>query len=308
MRALVTGATGFIGSCMVPALVDQGNDVVATDIVAEPRWITSRKGVEYRRVDLCHDPDVRELVFQERPDKVVHLAGLPFEECEESPSRGFQVNLMATFSLLEASVTSDVARFVMTSSLSVFGRGLAEPVLDDAERVPESVHGQTKLACEHMLDWFRRVHGFSVGAVRFPWVYGPGRTTGLSAEHSSFLLDAIARDETAIVRNADQVGDWLYVRDAVKALILLLESDEDPPVTYNIASGIHSVADAMAVAQELFPDARVEIRRVPGADYPYASSFDDTRARKRIGWNPGYSIRRGFKEHVEEVRRSLAVA
>ena len=308
MRVLVTGATGFIGSYLVPALVDRGNDVVATDIVAEPQWITSRKGVEYRRVDLCHDPDVRELVFQERPDKVVHLAGLLFEECEESPSRGFQVNLMATLSLLEASVASDVARFVMTSSLSVFGRGLAEPVLDDAERVPESVYGQTKLACEHVLDRFRRVHGLSVGAVRFPWVYGPGRTTGISAEYSSFLLDAIARDETAIVRNADQVGDWLYVRDAVKALILLLENDEDPPVTYNIASGTHSVTDAMAVAQELFPDARVEIRKVPGADYPYASSFDDTRARKKIGWNPDYSIRRGFKEHVEEVRRSLAVA
>ncbi|MDE0522348.1 MAG: NAD(P)-dependent oxidoreductase [Boseongicola sp.] len=308
MKVLVTGATGFIGSYLVPALADQGSNVVATDIVAEPRWITSREGVEYRRVDLCRDPDVRELVFQARPDKVVHLAGLLFEACEEAPSRGFQVNLMATLSLLEACVAGDVARFVMTSSPSVFGRGLAEPVADDAERLPETVYGQTKLACEHLLDRYRRVHGLSVGAVRFPWVYGPGRTTGLSAEHSSFLLDAIARDETAIVRNADQVGDWLYVRDAIKALILLLECDDDPPVTYNIASGIHSVADAMAVAQELFPDARVEIRKAPGADYPYASSFDDTRARKRIGWNPDYSIRRGFKEHVEEVRRSLAAA
>ncbi len=308
MRLLVTGASGFIGSRLVPALVDQGHDVVATDIVAEPQWLTSREGVEYRRVDLSRDPDVRELVFRSRPDKVVHLAGLLAEPCEAAPLRAFKVNLMATTSLLEACVATGVARFVMTSSPSVFGRGLAEPVVEDAARPPVTAYGQTKLACEHMLEWCRRARGLSVGAARFPWVYGPGRTTGLAAGHCSLLLDAIARGETAIVRNADQVGDWLYVKDAVKALILLLESDDRPPVTHNIMSGVHSVADAMAVAREQFPDARIKVRKAPGAHYPYASSFDGTRARKEIGWNPDRSIRRGFKERVETVRSSLAVA
>ncbi len=308
MKTLVTGATGFIGSYLIPDLVDRGHEVVATDVVTEPHWIRSSSSIQYARADLGSDAEVRDLVSIVGPDNVVHLAGLLAEACEAEPRLGFRVNVMATLSLLEACVASGVTRFVMTSSTSVFGRGLAEPVADDAARLPETAYGQTKLACEHMLDWYRRTHGLSVGAVRFPWVYGPGRTTGLTAQYSSFLFDAIARGEEAVVVNADQAGNWLYVRDAVKSLILMLEIGARPRVAYNIMGVDHSVGDAMNIAQELFPDARIRIRKTARASYPYASSFDDTRAREELGWRPEYPIRRGMKEHVETVRRSLEVA
>ncbi len=308
MTTLVTGATGFIGSHLIPALVDLGYQVVATDTVDAPHWITSNSSIPYVRADLGRDADVQELVSGIRPDSVVHLAGLLVDACEAEPRLGFRVNVMATLSLLEACVASGVTRFVMTSSTSVFGRGLAEPVADDAARLPETVYGQTKLACEHMLDWYRRTHGLSVGAVRFPWVYGPGRTTGLTAQYSSFLFDAIARGEEAMVVNADQAGNWLYVKDAVKSLILMLESGAHSRVTYNVMGVDHSVGEAMNIAQELFPNARIRIRKTARASYPYASSFDDTRAREELGWRPEYPIRRGMKEHVETVRRSLEVA
>ena len=308
MKTLVTGATGFMGSHLVPALVDQGHEVVATDVVKEPHWIASRPDVPYVRVDLDGDAEIRDLVSTVRPDSVVHLAGLLAEACEAEPQLGFRVNVMASLSLLEACVANGVTRFVMTSSTAVFGRGLAEPVADDAAKLPETVYGQTKLACEHMLSWYRRTHGLSVGAVRFPWVYGPGRTTGLTALYSSLLFDAIARGEEAVVANADQSGNWLYIKDAVKSLILMLETCVHPRIAYNVVGGVHSVGDAMKIARELFPDARIRIRKSSRAPYPYASSFDDSRARDELGWRPEYSIRRGMKEHVETVRRSLEVA
>ncbi len=308
MKTLVTGATGFIGSHLVPALLDQGHEVVATDVVKEPHWIASRPDVPYVRVDLGSDVEVRDLMSTVRPDNVVHLAGLLAEACEAEPQLGFRVNVMATLSLLEACVADRITRFVMTSSPAVFGRGLAEPVADEAAKLPETVYGQTKLACEHMLDWYRRTHGLSVGAVRFPWVYGPGRTTGLTAQYSSFLFDAIARGEEAVVANADQSGNWLYVKDAVKSLFLMLETCVHSRVAYNVVGGVHSVGDAMNIARELFPDARIRIRKSARDPYPYPSSFDDSRAREELGWRPEYSIRRGMKEHVETVRRSLEVA
>ena len=308
MKTLVTGATGFIGSHLIPALVDQGHQVVATDVVKEPHWITSSPAIPYVRADLGSDAEIQALVSGIRPDNVVHLAGLLAEACEAEPQLGFRVNVIATLSLLEPCVANGIVRFVMTSSPSVFGRGLAEPVADDAAKLPETVYGQTKLACEHMLGWYRRTHGLSVGAVRFPWVYGPGRTTGLTAQYSSFLFDAIARGEDVVVANANQSGNWLYVKDAVKSLILMLESGAHSRVTYNIMGGIHSVGEAMNIAQEMFPNARIRIRKTARTSYPYASSFDDTRAREELGWRPEYSIRRGMKEHVETVRRSLEVA
>lgn len=308
MKTLVSGATGFIGSHLIPALVDQGHQVVATDVVKEPHWITSSSAIPYVRADLGNDAEIQDLVSGIRPDNVVHLAGLLAEACEAEPQLGFRVNVIATLSLLEACVANGIVRFVMTSSPSVFGRGLAEPVADDAVKLPETVYGQTKLACEHMLGWYGRTHGLSVGAVRFPWVYGPGRTTGLTAQYSSFLFDAIARGEDVVVANPDQSGNWLYVKDAVKSLILMLESDAHSRVIYNIMGGIHSVGDVMNIAQDLFPSARIRIRKTARASYPYASSFDDTRAREELGWRPDYSIRRGMKDHVETVRRTLEVA
>jgi nucleoside-diphosphate-sugar epimerase len=77
----------------------------------------------------------------------------------------------------------------------------AEPVKDDAPKNPSNVYGQTKLACEHLLHWYARQRGVDGRAVRFTWVFGPGRTTGITALYSSLLLDAIAQDQPLEVVN-----------------------------------------------------------------------------------------------------------
>lgn len=183
----------------------------------------------------------------------------------------------------------------------MFGKGLTEPVQDHAVKRPSTIYGQTKVACENALEWYRRNRGLSDGAVRFVWVYGPGRVNGLTANFSSFLLDAVARAEEVTIDNPDQIGDWLYIRDAVKALCLLLERRGHKQLAYNISGSVHSVGEATDIARELFPKARINIRRKDHAPYPYASTFDDTAARNELGWRPDYSIRKGMLEHVEAV-------
>lgn len=308
MRFLVTGATGFIGSYLIPDLLDRGHSVVATDVLAEPPHFADLEAVDYLQTDLSREVEIYKLMSTVKVDCVIHLAALLAEFCEADPLRGYRVNVMATLALLDACVLYGIRRFIMTSSPSVYGRGLDEPVADDANKVPETVYGQTKLACEHILAWFQRAKGLSVGAVRFPWVYGPGRKTGLTAEYSSKLLDAIGRGEDLVIESPDAVGDWLYVKDAVKAISLLAERDDNPSVAYNIMSGVYSVSDAMSVAQGIYPDTHIEIRKNQAFHYPYASSFDDSRARTEIGWSPEYPIERGIKEHVEADRKSLEVA
>ena len=211
MSILVTGAAGFIGSYLIPALTAKGYTVIATDIVPEPKWISDSPAVEYLRSDLSREADVYKLMGIARPEKVIHLVSLLAGPCEADPGLGYRVNFMSTLTLLDACVTFGAQRFVMTSSISVFGKGLPEPVQDDAEKLPVMVYGQTKLACEHMMAWYRRVHGLSCGAVRFPWVFGPGRTTGITAEYSSKLLDKIAAGDKLVIDSPEEKGDWLYV-------------------------------------------------------------------------------------------------
>ena len=151
MRVLVTSATGFIGAYLIRDLLDRGHAVVATDIVPVPGSLADEDRVTYMRADLTQDADVAGLFADTKVDCVIHLAALLAEFCEADPARGYRVNVMATLLLLDACVANQVGRFVMTSTYAVFGRGLEEPVADDANKVPETVYGQTKLACE--LSW-----------------------------------------------------------------------------------------------------------------------------------------------------------
>lgn len=302
MSVLVTGAAGFIGTYLIPPLTNKGYKVFATDIVPEPQWITDMPSVEYLRADLSREADVYKLMGVAKPENVIHLVSLLAGPCEANPSLGYRVNFMSTIALLDACVTFGTKRFVMTSSISVFGKGLPEPVKDDAEKLPATVYGQTKLACEHMMEWYRRVHGLSSGAVRFPWVFGPGRTTGITAEYSSKLLDTIAAGDKLIVNTPEEKGDWLYVKDAVKSLILLLEVKDQPQISYNIMGGLYTVREAMEIAQKIFPDAHIEILDGEETSSPYPTSFDDSKAREDIGWRPDYTLEQAMKEHVEIIK------
>ncbi|WP_180900223.1 NAD-dependent epimerase/dehydratase family protein [Martelella soudanensis] len=303
MTVLVTGATGFIGSYLIPVLLERGYDVAATDRMPAPEWIAKLSNVFYVQTDLGREADIQKLMGIVRPEKIVHLASVLAGPCEADPLLGYRVNFMSTATLLDAGLAYGLKRFVMTSAGSVFGQGLQEPVRNDAERLPRTVYGQTKLACEHLIEWYRRVHGLSCGAVRFPWVYGPGRSTGITAEYSSLLLDRIARNEPLVISNPEERGDWLYVRDAVKALMLLLEREEQPEISYNIMGSVHSIREAMTLAMQIFPEARVTFEESARTTQPYASSYDDSKARADIGWQPEYALADGIREHVTLVRQ-----
>lgn len=304
MNVLVTGAGGFIGRYLLPALVERGHTVVATDLKL-PADGPSSPAIAWQALDVSRAEEVCRVMMSNRPDAVIHLVSWLVAPCEANPLRGWEINFLSTQYLLDAGLAAGLKRFVFSSSISVFGRGLPEPVKDDAVKEPATIYGQTKLACEHLLRWYRNKHGIAVGAVRFPWVYGPGRETGITALYSSKLLDAIARNEPLDIAFPDEKGDWLYVKDAVKALLLLLDADSPPQVAYNIMGGLYTVREAMQIAQKVEPAARITFHdSTRPSDNPYPLSYDDSAARRDLGWAPDYSLEAGIREHIATVRQA----
>jgi UDP-glucose 4-epimerase len=180
----------------------------------------------------------------------------------------------------------------------VFGRDAPEPVSDGAAKNPETVYGQTKLACEHLLQWYAARRGLDAGALRFTWLFGPGRTTGITALYSSLILDAIARGEPVTVPNPDERGDWLYVKDAVKAILALWDAQGLSQRIFNIAGGVHSIREVVEIARRIRPDARVELVAGGAARSPYPVAYDDSAARRALGFRPDYSIETAVAEHL----------
>ena len=301
MRVLVTGGAGFIGAYLVPALLTRGYDVTVFDAAAPSALASHRDQVEYIRGDLGTPADVYRAMMACRPQGVFHLGAILAGPCEENPQRGFAVNFGSTQVLLDASVAVGVRKFFLVSSISVFGRDAHEPVADGAVKNPETIYGQTKLACEHLLQWYATKRGIDAGALRFTWLFGPGRTTGITALYSSLILDAIARGEPVTIPNPDERGDWLYVKDAVKAILALWDSSGLRQRIFNIAGGVHSIREVVDIACKLRPDARVELASGGPSLSPYPAAFDDSAARRELRFEPDYTIEQAVAEHLRTV-------
>jgi UDP-glucose 4-epimerase len=144
MRVLVTGGAGFIGSYLVPMLLEKGAEVVVFDVAAQPTSLGSiRDRITYIRGDLASPADLYRAMMSQAITDVFHLGSILAGPCEENPIMGFRVNFQSTQALLDASLALKVNRFVMVSSISVFGRDVAEPVRDDAvKRMPSRRSGR----------------------------------------------------------------------------------------------------------------------------------------------------------------------
>ncbi|MBN2035050.1 MAG: NAD(P)-dependent oxidoreductase [Deltaproteobacteria bacterium] len=300
MRVLVTGGAGFIGSYLLPILLEKGFEPIVFDLANNPASLAPFiDRITYFKGDLGSKDDLYRAMLTYRPKGIFHLGAVLAGPCEDNPIMGFKVNFESTLTLLDACVAVGAERFFMVSSISVFGRGVTEPVRDDAIKIPETVYGQTKLASEHMMLWYAKKHGLDTRALRFTWVFGPGRTTGITALYSSLILDAISTGTPIRVPNPDERGDWLYIRDAVGAILSLWEAKDPRQRIYNIAGGVHSIREVVEIARRLRPDAPVILESEGRSLSPYPVAYDDRAARAEIGWVPRYSIEEAVHEHLE---------
>ena len=304
MRALVTGGAGFIGSYLIPRLLEKGIEVVVFDMAKEPAALEPVKDrITYVRGGLASEADLYRVMMSHKITDVFHLGVILAGPCEENPIYGFKINFHATQTLLDASVALGVNRFFMMSSISVFGRDVSEPVPDDARKNPETVYGQTKLACEHQLRWYHRKHGLDTRALRFAWVFGHGRTRDITALYSSLILDAVARNEPVTTTNPEEKGDWLYIQDAIGAILTLWDAEDPKQRIYNIAGGVNSIGDVVAIAKRIKPESSVTLAPRGAAQSPYPAAYDDRVARSEIGWAPKYTIEAAVREHIDIVSR-----
>ncbi len=302
MRALVTGGGGFIGSYLIPKLLERGFEVVVFDLAAEPAALKPVwNAITYVRGDLGSAADLYRVMLKHDITDVFHLGSILAGPCEADPILGFKVNFGSTQTLLDAALNKKINRFIMISSISVFGRDVCEPVRDSAVKNPETIYGQTKLACENLLKWYHRKHALDTRALRFTWVFGPGRTTGITALYSSAILDAIARRTPLTVPNPDETGDWLYVKDAVKAILRLYDAAEPKQRIYNIAGGVHSIREVVALGNKIEPQAKIQLLEGGANQSPYPAGYDDQPARRELGWSPDYDLESAVREHIEIV-------
>ena len=244
MKALITGAAGFIGSTLAERLVAEGADVVGIDCFADyyPRPIKERNlagllaGPRFRLVESTIQQADLAALLKDRTH-VFHLAAQA--GVRKSWGRDFAIyttnNIEATQVLLEAvAAAPGIERVVYASSSSVYGDNVAMPMREDALPQPVSPYGVTKLAAEQLCYLYYINHRVQAVALRYFTVYGPRQRPDMGFH--KFLRAAIRQEPINLYGDGEQTRDFTYVHDAVGATIAAATKGV-PGRVYNVGGG-----------------------------------------------------------------------
>lgn len=281
MKALVTGAGGFVGPHLTAHLESCGDEVVGTDL----------------EIDITDAEGVRAAFLDARPQAVYHLAAASHVGTSWSaPVEVLRVNAEGTLNVLLAALEAGVERVLVIGSAEQYGRLRPEqvPVGEDTPMQPVSPYGASKAAAEMLASHAFHGRGLPVVCVRAFNHLGPGQSDALVA--SSFARQVAEAEKAGggVIRTGDRTArrDFTDVRDVVRAYRLLVEHGE-PGEAYNVCSGravaIQDVADRLVSLSTAEVTFEIDPERLRPVDVPLVRG-DNTKLRAATGWSPEITL------------------
>lgn len=313
MKALVTGAAGFIGSHLSEALVAAGADVVAVDCFTDyyAREIKERNLEVLRRAPRFRfvEAPLQTVELDPLLDGVTHVFHLAAQAgVRKSWGRDFVTytshNVDATQRLLEAVTGRQLHRFVYASSSSVYGDVVPIPMREDAYLQPLSPYGVTKLAAEHLCQLYHANYGVPAVSLRFFTVYGPRQRPDMAFHR--FIRASLQGEPITLYGDGGQTRDFTFVADIVAAN--LAAGDRGTPgAVYNIGGGSRVTVNHVLDLVAGLAGRPLDIRREETQKGDMRDTFADTsRARADLQFRPSATLEAGLAAEYDWLARTLA--
>ncbi len=311
MRTLVTGGAGFIGSNLVDALLERGDEVVVIDDLSTGRETNldaaRSRGAQLQVLDIRDGKALADAVGQARPEVIFHLAAqIDVRKSIADPAWDSTINVGGTINVLEAARRHGVARVVNSSTGgAIYGDAEVIPSPETTVTLPEAAYGQSKLSAEGYLGLYERLYGLSSVTLRYGNVYGPRQDPLGEAGVIAIFCGALATGRRpTIFGDGKQTRDYVYVRDVVGANLKAAEATAGG--VFNIGTQTEtSVLELVEILGGLagvdfepeFAPARLgELQR---------SCLDIGQARSALGWEPTVAISDGLASTLEANQASL---
>ncbi|MBM3822864.1 MAG: SDR family NAD(P)-dependent oxidoreductase [Verrucomicrobia bacterium] len=307
-RILVIGGAGLIGSHVVDELIQtEVAEIRVYDNLVRGSVDNLASALQDKRVNLFpHGGDVLQRDILDRAfegiDGVVHLAALWLLHCHEYPESAFEVNIRGTFNVLEACRRHQVKKLVYSSSASVYGDAVAEPMTEEHPYNNWTFYGATKIAGEHMLKAYHKRYGLHGVGLRYMNVYGPRQDyRGAYIAVMMKILDCVDRGERPkVFGDGSQAYDFIHVRDVARANVCALQSN-CPFGFFNVGRGIKTSIKELA---ELL--LRLSGRESLGIQYePAGQTFVTNRvgcpkaAERELGFRWSLDLEEGMRSLIE---------
>jgi dTDP-glucose 4,6-dehydratase len=324
MKICVTGGCGFIGSALVRHLIGVGeSDVLNIDSLTYAGNATSLNAVsdsdryQFAEVDICDTTKITACLHSFKPDVITHLAAESHvDRSIDGPAAFIQTNLVGTFSMLTAALDywrslpeekKETFRFHHISTDEVFGALGDTGFFTEATAYdPRSPYSASKAGSDHLVRAWHHTFGLPVVITNCSNNYGPFHFPEKLIP--LVIIKCLAGEPLPVYGKGDNVRDWLYVEDHVRALHAVFERGEVGE-SYMVGGGsertnlqvVHVICD---ILDEINPRAdgcsyREQIQFVsdrPGHDFRYA--IDSTKLQNELGWKPLESFESGMDKTV----------
>jgi nucleoside-diphosphate-sugar epimerase len=311
---LITGALGQIGSELTMVLRKRYgySNVIASDIRSKLDDEIVESG-PFEIVDCTEKNKIGEIVKKYSIDTIYHLAAILSAVAEEKPQFAWNVNINGLYYVLEVARENNCSVFT-PSSIGAFGP--ATPVNDtpqDTIQRPQTMYGVTKVAGELLCDYYFKRFGIDTRGVRYPGIISHqtlpgGGTTDYAVE---IYYEAIKNKKYTCYLQEDTYLDMMYMPDAIKAAIDLMEAD---PVklkhrnAFNVTAMSISPKDIAEEIKNIYPEFTISykidpIRQAIADSWP--NNMNDFIAREEWGWKPGYNLKMMTKDMIENLIKKL---
>ncbi|MDG7036716.1 MAG: NAD-dependent epimerase/dehydratase family protein [Nitrososphaerota archaeon] len=284
MKALVTGAAGFVGRHLVRRLKETGAEVIAVDIRPVGGAI---------RVDVTDGRSLSALMMKERPEAVFHLAAhISAPESVVDPIKYFHNNAIGTAVALEAARQADVSLFIYISSLAVYGEPTVLPITEASPVAPVNPYGASKLMGEEAVKVYNATYGLHYLIFRPSNIYGIGQNPEYAGVIAAFVKAVSEGRRPIIYGDGLQTRDFIDVKDVAELLAIAGTKRKVIDQTFNVSSGISvnirellGTVTSAAKKGQLIPIYKPkrpgDIRR---------SEVSNQRAREAFNWSPRYRL------------------
>jgi UDP-glucose 4-epimerase len=305
-RILITGGAGFIGSHLVEDLVKSGYSVKILDDFSAGNVNNILGLFNYKNFKMIRGSVTdKELVDKATSDVdiVFHLAAqIHVDKSIIEPRHTFEVNTLGTLNILDAALENDVELVVYASTSEVYGSAKQVPMNEDHPLNPASPYAASKAAADRLCFSYYNTYRLPVVIVRCFNTYGPRqKDVGYAAAIPKFIGRALANMPPVVYGDGKQTRDYMYVKDAVNAYKLVLEShDQLLGKAINFGTGREvSIVELARTILKLSGSQAVPLHAAPRAGEVKRLCADISLAKKELGFAPKYSITQGLREFVQ---------
>jgi UDP-glucose 4-epimerase len=308
MKALVTGGAGFIGSNLVDALVERGDQVTVVDDLSTGKRdnleLALANGATLEHVDIRDAEAVSDVVGRTKPDVILHLAAqIDVRRSVADPAFDTRINVEGTINVLSAAQAHGIPRVVNTSTGgAIYGEVHDPPAAEDHPTAPEAPYGLSKWCAEQYCELFARLHGLSTVSLRYGNVYGPRQDPlGEAGVIAIFCGKLLENGRATIFGDGKQTRDYIYVDDVVEANLKAAESEATGPINIGVGQQ-KSVLDLVEILKQHASDGFEPDHAPERPGEIQNSALDPSRALEELGWEAKVELDEGLKRTLDSLR------